>query len=289
MGKVPVSVIVMTKNEELNLRACLETLDFAAEVFVVDSHSTDGTLDIAQSFGATIVQFDWNGRWPKKKNWSILNLPFNYEWVLFVDADERITARLAQEIADVLSAAPLFNAYAVRFDYFFLGKQLKYGDPVYKTILFRHKLGQFEKLEDVGIPGTNEVEAHEQLMLKEGRVGTLQGRVTHYDFRSLWHYFHRHNSYSSWDAHIRFHHLQENNNIQANLFGSQPEKRRFFKQLYLKLPCRPVVWFFYSYFLRLGFLDGREGLYYNLYKAIYHFEIDMKIYEHRWRKLNGEP
>ncbi len=285
--KAPLSVIVMTKNEEANLPDCLATLDFAAEIFVVDSASTDQTCAIAVAQGAKVIQFRWNQRWPKKKNWCLQNLPFSYPWVLFVDADERITPQLAQEIQQLLSTPPPYQAYVVRFDYVFLGKQLRFGDPVYKTILFQHELGQFEKLEDVGIPGTNEVEAHEQLVLANGTIGKLQGRIIHRDERALWFYFNRHNSYSSWDAYVRHHRLQTNDQIRADLFGSQPERRRFLKQLFLQLPLRPLVWFVYSYMFRLGFLDGGPGFHYNLCKALYHYQIDLKVYELEQRDPKG--
>ena len=97
--KLPVSVLIPTKDEELNLPACLESVERAGEVFVVDSQSQDRSIEIAETYGANVVQFNFNGRWPKKKNWSLENLPFRYEWVLIVDCDERITPELWDEIA----------------------------------------------------------------------------------------------------------------------------------------------------------------------------------------------
>src|SRR5471032_1901494 len=91
----PISILIPAKNERANLRACLESARFAAEVVVVDSGSTDGTREIAAEFGATVVDFQWDGRLPKKKNWALANFPWRHEWVFILDADERITPALA--------------------------------------------------------------------------------------------------------------------------------------------------------------------------------------------------
>src|SRR3954451_18882532 len=85
---VPISVIVPIKNEAANLPRCLASIDWADQVFVVDSQSTDGSIEIAQDHGATVVQFQFNGTWPKKKNWALQNLPFRNDWILILDADE---------------------------------------------------------------------------------------------------------------------------------------------------------------------------------------------------------
>ena len=92
-SKIPVSVLIPAKNEELNLPACLESVAIADEVFIVDSQSEDRSLEIAANYGVKVVQFHFNGRWPKKKNWSLENLPFRNDWVLIVDCDDRIVVR----------------------------------------------------------------------------------------------------------------------------------------------------------------------------------------------------
>src|SRR5215831_14073006 len=102
MPHLPISVIIPTKNEEANVKVCLESVAFASEVFVIDSQSSDRTVEIAQSMGAQVVQFYYTGQWPKKKNWALRTVPFKNEWVLILDADERITPELRDEIAGVL-------------------------------------------------------------------------------------------------------------------------------------------------------------------------------------------
>src|SRR6266566_5533626 len=96
--RVPLSVLVPVKNEAANLRDCLASVSFAQEIVVVDSASTDGTQSIAESTGARVIQFAWNGKLPRKKNWALENIPWHHEWVLIIDADERITPELEREI-----------------------------------------------------------------------------------------------------------------------------------------------------------------------------------------------
>ena len=103
---IPVSVVVMTRNEAQNIGPCLEALSRFDQVFVVDSGSGDGTAEIAAGLGATVVPFQWNGAYPKKKQWCLENLPFRHVWVLYCDADERITPQLGDEIALLMSSEP---------------------------------------------------------------------------------------------------------------------------------------------------------------------------------------
>lgn len=126
--KLPVSVLVPVKNEVANLERCLSHLQWADEIFVVDSQSTDGTGEKAEQMGAKLVQFHFNGTYPKKKNWSLENLPFRNEWVLIVDADEVIPPQLQREIADTL-AAPEVDGYYLHFRYMFLNRSAG-GKPV---------------------------------------------------------------------------------------------------------------------------------------------------------------
>src|SRR5690348_11037703 len=104
---VPVSVLIPVRNEELNLGAALESVRWADEVWVVDSHSTDRTIEVARGYTDKVVCFDYDGRGPKKKNWSLETLPFANEWVLILDADERITPKLADEIRAAVASDAL--------------------------------------------------------------------------------------------------------------------------------------------------------------------------------------
>src|SRR6266852_1689887 len=119
MSAPPISVLIPTRNEEENIRKCINTVSWADEIWVVDSHSTDNTVEIAKSLGAQVVPFSWDGHGPRKKNWAFDNLPWKHEWVLIVDADEEVTPALRDEIS-VAIARSSYDAYLVSYHYYFL-------------------------------------------------------------------------------------------------------------------------------------------------------------------------
>jgi len=284
--KVPVSVIVPTRNEEKNIRKCLASISWADEIFVVDSESTDRTVEIAKEYTNNVVTFRWDGKWPRKKNWSLEKLPLSHDWVLFLDADEWVTPELAEEVRQVVCSGTEFSGFMVKYDYYFLDKLLKHGDPLWKCIFFKHRLGRFEKMDAPDVTDYD-VEVHEHPVIK-GKVGKLKNKMIHNDFEDLHHFFCRHNIYSDWEAHLRSYKTKRNKEkeIKASLFGSQIERRRFFKELFLKFPCKPVIYFLYSYFIRGGFLDGKAGYIYNVLKAFHWFSVDIKLYEEKLRLEN---
>lgn len=283
--KVPVSILIMTKNEELNISHCLESVKWASEIFVVDSHSTDRTLEIARRYTDKIIQFDWNGQLPKKKNWSLKNLPFSFEWVLTLDADEVAPAQLKDEISAILEKKGHNDGYVAKFDYYFLGKRIKHGDPVRKLILFKHRLTEFEQLDDSGLDFRAEVEVHEHPIVK-GRAGCLKTHITHNDKRKLEHYFDRHNRYSTWEAFLIYegkYRQRSPATIQNKLGRDWISSRRLLKHIFLLSPFKSFIYFIYAYIFRLGFLDGYVGFAYNVCKAFYAFQIGLKIREYKIR------
>ena len=284
--KVPISVIIPTRNEEMNIRQCLESVKWADEIFVVDSESKDHTMEIAKEYTDNVVTFHWNGKLPRKLNWSLEKLPLSHEWVLFVDADERVTPELAEEIRQIVSNGSEFSGFVVEYNYYFLGKLLKHGLLLCKCILFKHKLGQFERV-DIPEVTDRDLESDAHSVIK-GKVGKLKNRMIHHDLKDLHHFFHRHNIYSDWQTRLRSQHARRNKEkeLKASLFGSQIERRRFLKELFFKLPGRPVIYFLYSYVIRGGFLDGKAGYIYNVLKAFHWFSVDIKLYEERLRVEN---
>ncbi|MEL4894459.1 glycosyltransferase family 2 protein [Crocosphaera sp. Alani8] len=283
-AKVPVSVLIPALNEELNLPACLESVARADEVFVVDSQSSDRSTEISQEYGANVVQFDFNGRWPKKKNWSLENLPFRNEWVLIVDCDERITPELWDEIEEVIKGDN-YNGYYLNRKVFFLGKWIRYGGkyPDWNLRLFRHKLGRYENLNTEDIPNTGDNEVHEHVIL-EGNVGYLKEDMLHIDFRDIYHWLQRHNRYSNWEARVYYNILtgqDDSGTIGANLFGDAVQRKRFLKKIWVKLPFKPLLRFVLFYFIRLGFLDGQAGYIYGRLLSQYEYQIGVKLYELR--------
>ncbi len=281
-SKIPVSVLIPAKNEEYNLPACLESLKPADEVFMVDSQSSDRSQEIAESYGAKIVQFYFDGYWPKKKNWSLENIPFRNEWVLIVDCDERITPELWQEIAQVIQN-PDYNGYYLNRRVFFLGKWIRHGGkyPDWNMRLFRHKKGRYENLGTEGVRNTGDNEVHEHVILS-GQVGYLKNDMIHEDFRDIYQWIERHNRYSNWEARVYYNVLKgsgQSETISASLFGDAVERKRFLKKLWVRLPFKPTLRFILFYFIQLGFLDGKAGYIYGRLLSQYEYQIGVKLYE----------
>jgi glycosyltransferase involved in cell wall biosynthesis len=284
---IPCSVVVLTKNEERNIRKCLKSVASFGEVFVVDSSSTDATCKIATEMGAIITQFHWNGRYPKKKGWCLENLPFSNRWVLYVDADEELTPAGAAEIAHVVEAElhePRHAAFFVGYDYVFLDRVLKHGFRTYKLVLVDHDRAHFLEYDDLGPGSIGEVEGHCQPAV-DGKVGVLRQRMLHRDHDSLYHYFERHNRYSDWEAARR----------RKGLVGLRDEAdygmRKGMKQLFAVLPFKGTLAFIDSYFLRLGLLDGAAGFHYAVARGNYYWQVGAKLRELKTRSavanLNG--
>jgi glycosyltransferase involved in cell wall biosynthesis len=265
---IPVSVLVLTKNEEANLSQCLASVSDFSQVIVVDSQSEDRTQEIARERGAEVVDFRWNGRYPKKKQWALDNVPFRHDWVLYLDADEEVTPELLIEIRDLIAGGPRHAGYFVGLDYRFLGRTLQHGQRVHKLILFHRARGHFEERDDLDAENMWEVEGHYQPRI-DGSVGRLEGPLIHDDHDTLYHYFERHNRYSDWEAVLR----RKANGGHATHLASRK------KELFNALPFKPFAFFVHSYVIRGGFLDGRAGYHYALAKAFYYWQIRVKELE----------
>lgn len=284
LSKIPVSVLIPAKNEEANLSACLTSVARADEVFVVDSQSDDRSTEIAESYGAKVVQFHFNGRWPKKKNWSLENLPFRNDWVLIVDCDERITPELWEEIENAIQQAE-YEGYYLNRKVFFLGQWIRHGGkyPDWNLRLFRHSKGRYENLNTEEIRNTGDNEVHEHVIIA-GKIGYLKNDMLHIDFRDMYHWLERHNRYSNWEARVYLNLLNgkdDNGTIGANLFGTAVQRKRFLKKIWVRLPFKPILRFILFYFVQLGFLDGKAGYIYGRLLSQYEYQIGVKLYELR--------
>jgi glycosyltransferase involved in cell wall biosynthesis len=271
---VPVSVIIPTKNEEHNLARCIRSVSWAAEIFVVDSQSVDQTAQIAESFGAKVVQFKYGGGWPKKKNWALDNLRFRTEWILFLDADEVLMPGGQQEIDSVIrSRSPIAGCWINR-QFIFLGKRLRHSYyPNWNMRLFKHAAGRFERLVE-GDTSSGDVEIHEHVVVN-GRTGRLRTELEHHAFPSTESFIEKHNRYSNWEARFQ---------LESRLSGipvqnDQVDLRRKLKRLSHHLPLRPLLRFLYIYVWQRGFLDGREGYYFAQLHACYEWMSLIKAYE----------
>jgi len=281
---LPISVIVPVRNEARNLPRCLESLRCMGEVYVIDSFSSDATGQIAQSFGAKVVQFNYRGGWPKKRQWALDKLQFGYDWILLLDADEALTPELLFEIQHAIQD-PRFDGYFIQLRMHFLGRALRHGDAsFYKLSLFRRGKGHFECRLANQDASMADMEVHEHIVV-DGPVSKLSNFVSHHNVESLSHYISKHNQYSNWESQV----LESRESASAlspALFGTQAQRRRWLKLKLLRLPGSPFLLFLYRYILRLGFLDGIPGLIYCGMQAIQLFHTKAKMYELR---LGSKP
>ena len=222
------SVILITKNEEANLKDCLESVSFANEIIVVDSQSSDKTQEIAQSFGAKLeITSDWPGFGPQKNR--ALNLA-TQEWVLSIDADERVTPELKEELLAVISSKDAANCYAIPRSSWYCGRFMKHSGwyPDYVDRLFKRGTAKF-----------SDHLVHERL-LPDGQVAKLKNHFLHYSFRDFSQVLKKVDAYSTASAE------------QAYLKGKRSSVGKAIGH---------GLWaFFRTYFLRRGFLDGSQGL-----------------------------
>jgi len=266
--RIPVSVIVPIKNEAANLPRCLDCVKWADEIFVVDSQSTDGSIAIAQQRGAQVVQFEFNGTWPKKKNWALEHLSLRNEWIFILDADEVLPPPAEAEFAKAVTDAGDIAGYWINRRFMFMGRWLRYAYyPNWNLRLFRHALGRYEKLTDAPTnSGDNEVHEH---VLVSGRTGKLNVEIDHYAFPSIDVFVEKHNRYSNWEARVA---ADARLNSSSEKIGSQVvNRRRKLKTLSQRLPFRPLLRFLYVYIWQKGFLDGVEGYYFARLHGLYEF------------------
>jgi glycosyltransferase involved in cell wall biosynthesis len=284
--KARVSVIIPVKNEDENLKRCLPALDWADEVFVVDSQSTDKTEEVALAAGAQVVQFHYNGTYPKKKNWALDHLLFRNEWVLIIDADELVVPELASEITRRISRDEADGFY-LNSHYYFLGRPIRHCGyaSCWNLRLFKHQLGRYEKIPDStgGRTGDNEVHEHVEL---DGRTLCLKNSLEHHAYPTIAVWVEKHNRYAIWEAaeYERF----VKQPIPRSI-GSVQRIKRWLKKIAWRLPMRPLVRFFYAYILRVGFLDGRAGFFFCGLLAFYDFLASANRYEQQVAQKSGEP
>jgi len=284
--RVPVSAIIPVRNEAANLPRCLEALRDIGEVFVVDSQSTDSTLEIARSYNAQVVQFHYQGGWPKKRQWAMDNLRLTHDWILLLDADEVLTPELKHEIRSAI-ANPAIDGYYIGLSIYFLGRVLRHGDArFWKLSLFRRGKGRYEcRLKDQDV-SMADMEIHEHVRV-DGPTARLQNPLIHHNLESLSHYIRKHDEYSNWEARVLAQAEQTANQIVPSLFGTQAQRRRWLKKNIFAVPGSPVLIFLYRYLFRLGFLDGVPGLIYCSFQAVQMFHTKAKIYELKSKKDQG--
>jgi glycosyltransferase involved in cell wall biosynthesis len=279
LNSCSISVVILTYNEEVNLPACLDSLKgLACEVFVVDSGSTDRTAEIARSYGAEVALHEFQTQ-AQQLNWALDHLTFKGDWVLRMDADERLTPELAQELVTRLPTFPpaITGLYLKRRTYF-MGRWIRYGG-YYPTWILR-----------VWRTGKAQCEGqylNEHMILLEGTAAQLTQDFIDWNLKGLGFWVEKHNHYATRFAR-ELTALQDGSSahitsIKATPFGTQEQRKRWLKQqVYARLPLffRSFVYFVYRYVFLGGFLDGKEGLMFHFLQGFwYHFLVDAKVYE----------
>jgi glycosyltransferase involved in cell wall biosynthesis len=272
-----VSVLVLTLNEEINIGQCLDSLSWSHDIVVLDSLSKDETTKIAASRGARVVERAFDN-WSAHQNWAVRTIEFKNPWVLYLDADERCTPELRDEILRFASANCPEGAFRIRRKDFFMGRWLKHAQvyPSWFVRLFRPDKIRYERLVN-------------PVAVVDGPVGSLKEHILHHPFsHGISHWFARHNNYSDFEARELLM-VRGGSQPAGKLLTRDPtERRRALKRLIYRLPMRPSIWFFYLYILRLGFLDGRAGLAFSRMRASYEMIIDLKVLELE-RRRSGAP
>jgi glycosyltransferase involved in cell wall biosynthesis len=268
---IPISILILTKNEEKDLLGCLESINWSDDIHLYDSCSEDNTVKIAKQFGAKITQRPFDN-WSTHQNWGLTNISFKHEWVFYIDADERMHPSLITAINQTINKlSQEFNAYRIQRRDFFMGTWLKHVQTTpYYIRLFRPEKIHYERLVN-------------PVTIVDGPIGQLSGYLDHYPFsKGISHWLNRHNSYSTFEAQQIYDNQRNNETfslVKAIIAKDFQTRRYHQKELFYRLPARPLIKFFILYFLKRGFLDGKPGFTYAVLQSIYEYMIILKVNE----------
>jgi len=281
--KLPISVIILTYNEEINLPHCLESISgWIEKIFIVDSYSKDKTLEIAKDYEVEIIQHKFE-HYSKQRNWALKNLPIKTDWVFNLDADHRVTEELKEELIERFKEGPPedIKGFLISRRAIFMGRWIKHGGhyPTYHAPLFIKDFGYCE------------YRRYDQHFVVEGKTKTLKGNIIDIISDSLTTFTNRHNHWASLECDEQINKDNKvNKEVKSKFFGDRRQRRRFLRNNYHRLPLfvRPFLYFIYRYIFRLGFLDGKEGLIFHTLQGFwYRFLVDAKIYEKK-RAADGK-
>ena len=255
---------IFTKDEEMNISDCIDSLRGINEIVIVDSSSRDRTKLIAETKGTVVLEFEWNGAYPRKKQWT-LNQMSSADWILMMDADLRATPRLIEELRNLVKRDDV-SAISIPIEYWFRGKRLRFGFKVRYFGVLRTNSTYFP---DVELPGEGygDIEFHYQPKVR-GKVLRAKNPMIHNDNDPVSSWVDRHNKYAIYQAKI---------NRRAALKKAIDSNKTLQGRIFSVIQFKPLAFFLYSYFIKAGFLDGIRGFQYN-YLLAHHYYLQ-KIYE----------
>lgn len=265
------SVLVLTKDEEKDLPGCLESvIEWCDDIHVYDSLSTDRTVEIANRLGAKVTSRKFDN-WAAHQNWGLANITFKHDWVLYIDADERVTPELARAALEIVERSTDCVAFEVRRRDFFNDRWLKHVQvSPYYVRLFKPAYIRYERVVN-------------PVTVVNGQTGRLEAFLDHHPFsKGISHWLARHNSYSSLEAEQFAINAEKGERFKLSqaLLAKDFQVRRYHqKGIFYKLPFRPLVKFLLLYVVRQGFLDGRPGFVYAVLQSVYEYFIVLKVRE----------
>lgn len=273
--KSDISVLILTFNEEIHIKRCIESLlPITSNIFIVDSYSTDSTVDIAKSLGAKVYQNKWTN-YAKQYQWGLDNCSIDTEWIMRMDADEYILPELSKEITlKIQSIDDRISGVFVKRRVMFMARWIKHGSyyPIWLLRIWRHKKGRIE-----------ERWMDEHIKLIAGDTIQFDNDLIDDNLNDLTWWTNKHNHYATREAIDILNTIYEfklYDEVEADLFGTQEQRKRKLKNVYSRLPLffRPCIYFIWRYFIKLGFLDGKQGLIWHFLQGFwYRFLVDAKI------------
>ena len=272
-----ISVIILTYNEEIHIRRCLENVkQFASKVYVVDCFSIDRTAQIAKELGAEVIEHEWPGNQAEQFNWALDNLPITTEWILRLDADEYLLPGLIEELLEKLPVIPeSVSALSLSLARAFCGKILHHGivNNIRIIRIFRKGKARYEKrLMD------------EHLSVLSGETIDMKNQFVDDNRMPIGLFIDKHNGYATREAALLLdaeYHLTNMDSLPQD-YGREVEKKRTQKARYARMPpfWRAFGYFVYRYIIKLGFLDGKEGFLWDFLQGWwYRTLVDAKVYE----------
>ena len=269
-----ITAIILAKNEEANIQKCIRSIKgFVERIILVDSGSTDQTVAMAKELGVETYFHEWK-HYADQFNWALDNIPISTKWVYRIDADEVVPPELAEEIEEETERHKddSVNGFVMKFKIFFLGRFLMHGGtyPFYNLVIFKTGHGRYE-----------DRAMGEHIVLKDGTYRELKNDCLHYDCKSLTAFVDKHNSYATREV-IDYYERRNALKAQAELYGEAERTKKIRDGLYYRLPLflRARLYYWYRYYIKLGFLDGTPGRIYAFLQAYwYRYLVDAKIYE----------